>query len=372
MSMKHTQPVRRHALPNFVLLMLLAWVVSGCATPATAPNTSASEATPVIAESTTESTTESTAEAEVSLFPLTITDAVGQEFTFDAPPKIGCDWYGCHEAMADLGIAPTAAGMGVEESTSVFYAPAGPPATLIEDAANPESWAAAGVDLIVTRVPATAENDVLTAAAPIFYLHHPSYGESDQQGYQAYYENLRLLVQLTGQPEAADAAIARFENFLANLRRLATPETAALTVAVLFGGDSYSGLSRENPFCTVLAEVGLGQCPGPEDPEEFWPEVNAEQFLAIDPDWIVYEGFGASYTERTDPVWGQLTAVKEGRVYDAATGGRSYCCSTRGLIHSLQDYVSHILPDAGIPSPGPHLDFDPLTSPLVAAPEGTS
>jgi len=300
-----------------------------------------------------------------ALFPLTITDATGQAFTFDAPPKIGCYWYGCYEALADLGVPVYAGSLAPEEVESVFYSPAGPPVHLITDDSNPESWAAAEIDLFITRVPDSADLDAMRQAAPIFFLHHPSYGPSDQQGYAAYYQNLRLLGALTGQPEAAEAAIARFETVLANLKALSTPETAALSVAVLFGGDSYSGLTRENPFCTVIATVGLGQCPGPEEPEESWPEVNAEQFLAIDPDWIVYEGFGASYTERTDPVWGQLTAVKEGHVYDAAPGGRSYCCSTRGLIHALQDYVSHILPEAGIPTPGAHLTFDPLQSPLV-------
>lgn len=337
---------------SFVLLVLL--LLTACAIP-TPPATTTDDTTAPVA---------STAPTD-SLFPLTITDAAGQEFTFDAPPQIGCYWYGCFEALADLGVPVYAGSLAPEEVESVFYAPAGPPVHLITDDSNPESWAAAEIDLLITRVPDSADLDAMRQAAPIFFLHHPSYGPSDQQGYAAYYQNLRLLGALVGQPEAAETAIARFENVLANLKALATPETKALSVAVLFGGDSYSGLTRENPFCTVIAAVGLGQCPGPDDPEESWPEVNAEQFLAIDPDWIVYEGFGASYTERTDPVWGQLTAVKEGHVYDAAPGGRSYCCSTRGLIHSLQDYVSHILPDAGVPTPGPHLTFDPLQSPLV-------
>jgi len=151
-------------------------------------------------------------------FPLTITDAAGQEFTFDAPPKIGCDWYGCYEAMADLGIPLYAGAMAPEETTTVFYSPAGAPTHLIADSDNPESWAAAEIDLYMTRVPADASQDPIKAVAPIFYLHHPSYGDSTQTGYQAYVENLRILGQLTGQPSAATAAIGRFETVLTTLR----------------------------------------------------------------------------------------------------------------------------------------------------------
>lgn len=300
-------------------------------------------------------------EVEAALFPLTITDAAGQAFTFDAPPKIGCYWYGCIEAFADLGVPFYAGTLGPEELASVFYAPAGPPTHLMADDSNPENWAAAEVDLFVTRVPDSADLDAMRQAAPIFFLHHPSYGPSDQQGYAAYYQNLRLLGALVGQPEAAEAAITRFETVLANLKALSTPKTEALTLAVLFSGEGYPVMTPDNPFCDVVTAAGLGHCVGEGAPTL---EVNAESFLALDPDWIIYAGFGQSYQERSDPVWGQLTAVKEGRVYDAA-GSRYYCCSTRGLINALQDYVSHLLPDAGIPNPGSELDFDPLQSPLV-------
>ena len=333
-------------------IMLIGGIVTACA-PA-APSSVTTDA-PTMA---------SASEA----FPLTITDAAGQEFTFDAPPKIGCDWYGCYEAMADLGIPLYAGAMAPEETTTVFYSPASAPTHLIADSDNPESWAAAEIDLYMTRVPADASQDPIKAVAPIFYLHHPSYGDSTQTGYQAYVENLRILGQLTGQPSAATAAIGRFETVLTTLRALATPATQQQTVAVLFSGDGYRAIAPGNPFCAVLAEVGLGQCVG-EGAASL--EISAEAFLALNPDWIVYQGGDSSYQERTDPVWSQLTAVKADQVFDAA-GNRYYCCSTRGLIHALQDYVSHILPAAGIPNPGPQTAFDPTQSPLVTAATATA
>ncbi|MBI1298527.1 ABC transporter substrate-binding protein [bacterium] len=322
----------------------------------------AAQTLPAPAEPATPAPTESAQPEETSdtIFPLTITDAAGQEFIFDAPPKIGCYWYGCYEALADLGVPVYAGSLAPEELESVFYMPVGPPINLITDDTNPESWAAADIDLFMTRVPDDAYYDAMRQVAPFFFLHHPSYGESDQQGYRSYLENLRILGLLTGQPEAADAAIARFETAMTNLKALSTPELAATTVAMLFEGEGYGITPPDNPFCVALAEVGLGQCVG--EGIESW-EINAEEFLAQNPDWIGYQTWGGSYQDRTDPVWSQLTAVKEGRVFDA--GHRYYCCSARGLIHSFQEYVSHVIPEAGIPVPGPVETFDPLQSPLV-------
>lgn len=342
-----------------VLLSTLMLIVSACAAPAT-PATAPATVAPVAPAADATTATE-------TRFPLTITDAVGQEFTFDAPPKLGCWWAGCTEMLADLGVPAHAASVTEETSQSVFLYPVGLPPQNVADTQNPELWAAAEVDLILMRVPADPAQEPLKAAAPIFYLHHPSYGESAQSGYQAFVENLHLLGQLTARPAEAEAAIARFMTVMDNLRALSTPETAAQTVAVLFQGEEYRMIGPGNPFCVALAEVGLGQCVGEGNASY---ELNAEEFLSLDPDWLVYQFGDGSYADRTDPVWSQLTAVKEGRVYDAKNH-RYYCCSLRGLILALQEFAHYTLPEANIPDPGPWLDFDPLQSPLVQPSEAT-
>ncbi len=135
--------------------------------------------TPTAPSSTSDAPTIATTS---TAFPLTITDAAGQEFTFDALPKIGCWWAGCTEMLADLGIVPHAASYTKENANSVFFYPVGVPAHNIADTQNPELWAAVEVDVILMRVPNDPAHDPLKAAAPIFYLHHPSYGESAQTG----------------------------------------------------------------------------------------------------------------------------------------------------------------------------------------------
>lgn len=294
-------------------------------------------------------------------YPLVITDAVGQVFTFTQAPKIGCWWAGCTEIMADLGVPAHAGNYADNQTGSAFFYPNGLPEQRIQDSSNPEQWANAGVDVILMRVPPTPDQEAVKAAAPIFYLHHPSYGESAQKGYQAFVENLHLVSQLIGNPAAADQAIAQFEAALANLKKIATADTARLKVAVLFNGEGYAAIGPGSPFCVALAEVGLGQCVG-EGAESL--DINAEAFLTMNPDWVVYQIGDQSFKDRTDPVWSQLSAVKAGQVYDAK-GHRYYCCSTRGLIHALQEYTHYVVPTANIPEPGLWLDFDPNKSPLI-------
>lgn len=331
------------------LLGSLLWLAA-CAVPVTPP--AAAPAAPTVPS----------AAEEAALFPLTITDAIGQEFTFDAPPKIGCMFYGCYETLADLGVTPQAslAGNPADRGAN-FYTPGPEPVHLIEDFQNPELWAAAEVELIVVSAPADPANDALAQAAPLFHLYYMA-GDSDAPvGLAAFRKNLELLGQVTGQPAAAAAAIARYEQAVTKLRSLATPETAALQVALLRSREGYQIYGDDNAFCTVIADAGLGHCLSEGD---FVNEISPEELLALDPDWIIYFPRGDSYKDRTDPVWLELSAVKEGRVYNAVSN-RHGCCSVRGLYQPLIEYVNHILPEAGAPELLSTADFDPEHNWLV-------
>lgn len=351
----------RRIVTLFTTLMLFA-LLGACAAPAVPSETTSAEITGE------ETTSDEASDTEDSHFPLTITDALGQELTLEEPPIIGCDWYGCYETFADLGITLHAAAMTSAMLDTDFYSPVGPPDHLIEDLTNPELWAATDMTLMLSRVPDDAYWDTFREMVPVFFLHHPSYGKSGVTGYQSYVENARLLGQLTGETEAADAAIARFETMIDNLRALSTPELAEQTVGFIWSGEGYYSIATDNPVCTLLAETGLGNCMGTGIGRSV--EYNPEEVLALDPDVIIYmlEGESAGHIERTDPIWAELTAVKEGRVFDAI-GTRYMCCSMRGLVHSMQEYVHHVVPKAGIPAPGPEADFDPTMSPLVQGSE---
>jgi hypothetical protein len=85
--------------------------------------------------------------------------------------------------MADLGVVLHAASMTSEMAAQSFYSPVGPPERLIEDLSNPELWAVTEMDVFLSRVPDDPYFDVFREMAPVFFLHHPSYGVSSETGY---------------------------------------------------------------------------------------------------------------------------------------------------------------------------------------------
>lgn len=306
-------------------------------------------------------------------FPLTITDAAGIEHTFDAPvTKIGCRYFGCIESLADMGIVPYAAPAGDEGV--VFLYPDGEPAVAIQDFDNLEEWAAADVDVMVDLVSPFALEDAETLgkAAPVFFLNAP-YEAWDADNYKpgvdAWRDDLRLLGAITGHPELADAALARYDTFVANLAARAPDGAAEQELANLSFTDdgTYSLMDPGSPFCEALRDNALGHCLEVDGwNAESW-EINAEAFLAADPDWIAYTVYDdtQTYADRDDPAWGRLSAVSDGRVFDFS---RTNCCSLRMLTHSLQEYAFHVWgTDGGVPDPGPENDFDPTKSPLATA-----
>ncbi|MEM7143454.1 MAG: ABC transporter substrate-binding protein [Actinomycetota bacterium] len=309
------------------------------------------------------------AEETPSIFPLTITDAIGQEFTFDEPPRIGCLWYGCSETTSEIGAAVAGAGIGEDELNSPFFTFGGNPETRLVDPFNPEEWAAADVDLILNSEQGAGSpaNESVAQAAPIFFLHYATFlGEipdDELGGYDSYVENIRLLAQLTDMPEAADEAIARFDALKASLEALATPETAEQTLAILGAIPGYAMLGPESAFCVLLNETGHGTCVG----EGVGQLLNSEAFLALNPSVIIHSDFGGDQTlesRNDDPIWGLLDAVQNDNVYPSVLS-RYYCCSVSSLVLAMQEFVALVYPETGIDAPVAAASFDPRTSPLV-------
>jgi ABC-type Fe3+-hydroxamate transport system substrate-binding protein len=290
-------------------------------------------------------------------FPLTIEDAAGNKHTFKKPAKVGCLWYGCTEDFADLGIAPEAAGVSASELKSAFLFPVGPPAHRVGDTTSVENWAKTDVDTIVTIVNDNPEFDALEQAAPLFRYHYPI-EPTTVSGIDSLKENLRLLGQITDHADEAEAAVERYDDVIAKIAAAAPPEAADRKIALLYASNDDSYLmpasAHQELLCDGIEEAGLGTCIDSTKTGE----INAEQFLAEDPDWIVYSGEGQSWKERDDSVWKRLTAVKKGQVYD--TDNYVVGESLRILEHALQELGNETLPpDSGVEDPGPFFDYNP-------------
>jgi iron complex transport system substrate-binding protein len=357
----------RQAMRAFAVVGAL---VAGACQPAAAPSPAA-PSSPSPSAAATASPEPSPSEAGV-VFPLEIEDASGATVTFEGPPeRVGCWWLGCLEVMADLGVTPHAAEDALE---GAFFFPAGEPEVGIADTFSVEEWAAADIDLFVADLNGFGDNtEAFAQITQPFYLHTPFYADTEEElrGVDAYVENVRLMGQVLDRTAEADAAIERFESLVAELKERAPEGAPETVVSGLWASNEgqYFLLEANSPFCDVLETNGLATCIDEEG------EINAEAYLAIDPDWIAYIAFGSdSWTARPpDPVWSKLSAVKNEQVYDSNGRGdgatRIFCCSLRGLEHALLEFGHEVWgEEGGIPDPGPAYDYDPSRNPLLTAP----
>ena len=347
------------------LMLLVAACGGGTVASPTAPAASVPPA------STSGATVAPSPSAAVS-YPLELTDAAGEVHRFEEPPaRIGCWWLGCSEVLADLGVRPHAA--GAEISGPLFFPDGTGPVVTISDGNSVEEWAAAEPDVLVGDAWGVGGDnaEAFAQVAPVFHLHTPFYDGHETEtlrGIDAYAENLRIMGKLTLRTAEAEAAIARFEALLADLKEVAPAGAGDTVIALLWASNEgqYFLLEAESPFCDAIEGASLGLCIDEQG------EINAEAFLGIDPDWIAYIAFGEdSWQKRPpDPVWQQLSAVEAGQVYDSNGRGngstRIFCCSLRGLEHALLEYAHEVWGEAaGVPDPGPAYDYDPRDSAVL-------
>lgn len=308
---------------------------------------------------------------EPVVFPLTFTDGGGRERTIDAPyTKVGCLYAGCDEALADLGLVPNATLAGGEDGP--FMRPVGQPAYEIEDEVSPEAWAMTGSDVIIDLAGPIGDDDerALASVAPVIFLNSPYEVWNPDRvtpGIRAWKEDLWLIGQITDHADLAKAAIERFDDFMSGLKALAPADAASTQVANLTADDPgvYSLLDPNSPFCDALSTYELGGCVSIAGWNPSSWVVNSEAFLEADPEWIAYTVYSPdqSYADRDDPVWGRLSAVRSGQVFDFT---RSNCCSLRVLEHALQDYAYNVWgTESGVPDPGPENDYVPADSPVL-------
>ncbi|MEM9519516.1 MAG: ABC transporter substrate-binding protein [Actinomycetota bacterium] len=350
------------------IALVIAFVIAACGTSSpdsTGPDSTSPDSTSL--DSTTSTTTTEAPAPTVPPveFPLTITDALGREHTIDGPARLGCVTSRCREILGGFGVAPAAS----PYEPSDFYFPVGPPEYEVSDVADLEAWSGANIDFAVFGgVPAPPASYALVEQfVTIFYVHTPGQTNTDgMDGIEAAIWNTRALGQLLDMNVEAEAEIARLEQAIATASTFSTPERATRSFVSLANDPGYredgtTSTSEPGSFCTLLIEVGLGECI--ELPTED-REMSAEAFLALDPDLIVMHDGVDSVATRSDPTWQRLSAVQNGTAFDGQGNGYR-TIGVRSMIWTLQEFIHLTVPDSGIDHPGPLDRFDPTTSPLV-------
>lgn len=361
---------RRSVLQALIALLALSLLAAACSDSDddsdADPASTASEPTPSTDEAPAETEapeaptdTEApedteAADEDASIFPLTITDVTGQEFTFDEPPILGSA--GSALAMfADLGVPP-AAGWSGPFNEGVLYA-GGVPEVMLDDGFDVEQWAQTDVDLILLG----AQSAGAPQWQPVVDTYDVFYLNENNAGIQGNRQDLQLLATLLGDPSLADEPIGRFDQLVELMESVAPAE--AITVVPMIYVEGYNVVGEDSPLCVLLAQTGLASCPveGP------FATLNPEGLLSIDPDVIYLFGPpGVPPADRdADPVWSQLSAVQNGRVYGPFSSTSWTGVSYRNLYEPVQVILATEFPESGVEMPTAFdFDYDPADFPF--------
>jgi iron complex transport system substrate-binding protein len=249
-------------------------------------------------------------------YPVTVTDMNGRELTFDEPPqRVVCLLNRCAQELAFLGVAPVAVG------APYTYNVARDPLNFGElaetfgqinqtDGVDVEQIAAYQPDLIIGEV------DLAPAVEEIAPLYSYSWDASVWQNVDNFTTDVRNFGRIFGMETQVDAKI---QDVLDRVEAYAALSPNDRSHLVIFFNDS-TGSSLWIPGDCGLFLSQLSPCANANGGD--WIEGTMETLLSFDPDVLIVEQYSvddeAAMLENlneNDPLWNELTAVKNGTVH---------------------------------------------------------
>jgi iron complex transport system substrate-binding protein len=324
----HTDTLRTYSMSRvyrtilpFLIVTLWLTACGGQTTPSapvestTVPATSAPAPTEASDPSTDNDDTESSTTDTPEGFPLTITDGEGRDLTFEQPPqRIVCLLNRCAQELAFIGVKPVAVGAPYTYNVALdpinFGAEAESFGQINQD---PEiDWEAVASyrpDLII------GETFMADAAAEIAPLYALSFDSSVFATVEGFTQDVRKYGQIFGKSSEVEAkieaVIERAEDYIA----LSPNDKSALVIS--FGDESGSTIWIPADCGLFLKEMVQCGNTGSDD----WIEGSIETLLTLDPTVLIVEDYGVGEGElleqliQNDPLWQELTAVKNDQVH---------------------------------------------------------
>jgi iron complex transport system substrate-binding protein len=164
-------------------------------------------------------------------------------------------------------------------------------------------------------------------------------------------ENFQLYADALGRSPQAKVLLEQYQQRATELKqRLQQRFPQPPVVSIVATGNKQIGAYTQRSFSgSVFQDVGLARPPAQEKPERWAIQVSPEEFASLDGDAIFLieaPGIPNSLTVqafKTDPVFSNLNAVKQGRVYpvnaEVWTAGRSILAANK----ILDDLSQHLL-----------------------------
>ncbi len=291
--------MKRKMLALALAFAMTCGVISSCSS--SAEETTAAETT--TAAATEETTTEETTEAEDSIYPLTYTDAYGNEVTIESEPQ---KIVSVSPALTEIVFALGAEDKLVGRSDYDDY----PEAVFDIQAVGP-------IDLPDTELIASLEPDVVIASSifseeaynAITDLGIPVVIIRDETTLEGMFDVIADVADVIGAHDAGEALVEELSADLAELKANA-PETDA-TVYYCMGYGEYGDYTAGGDTFINDIIVAAGATNAAADVTGW--SYSAEALIEADPDYILVPAWGYDAFLETEP-YSSLTAVQEGRV----------------------------------------------------------
>ncbi|MCK0469861.1 ABC transporter substrate-binding protein [Halalkalibacter sp. APA_J-10(15)] len=246
-------------------------------------------------------------------------DDLGTELTFHLPPeKVGCLTEICVDTLKQLGLTPAAvAGDGItgepefygDEAASIpkiggsFFEP------------NVEDIFVQELDLVI-GLGGVHENirEALGDEIPLYIVSPETYEDS--------IKFIMELGQALDRETEAEQAVQTFEAHLETQMNRVTEKRTAL---IMYGSDTNFGVDTQTSVVgSMIAQIA--HYPWTTDHSDGSAQLSLEEILKEDPDVLFLETFrfgdDAPYLSEqlsSNPVWGELNAVKTDNVYEVRT-----------------------------------------------------
>ncbi|MBX5009608.1 ABC transporter substrate-binding protein [Rhizobium lentis] len=129
------------------------------------------------------------------------------------------------------------------------------------------------------------------------------------------YKEVASLSKLLGKPERGEQLNADFRKHLAEFTAKA-PKDVHPRFLIMWGGATPFAFHTENTSASIVAAIGGDNVPGPKTPGgEFGIDISLETMLEKDPEVIFVYDSGPDRPHESNPIWSQLSAVKNNRVF---------------------------------------------------------
>ncbi|MGN7772340.1 ABC transporter substrate-binding protein [Phyllobacterium sp. 22552] len=202
---------------------------------------------------------------------------------------------------------------------------------------NLELLSEAKPDIIVAMRRYTIGNaEQLQKIAPYVAYNMELLSESDRE--------ISQLAKILGKPERGDELNAAFSQHLAEYSAKA-PKNVHPRFQIMWAGDTPWSFHTENTTASIVAALGGDNIAGSMRPGgPFGVELSLEAMLEKDPEVIFVYDSGPDRPHENNPIWQQLSAVKNGRVFYVA----DHWVETNGPIAReivLREAAHYLYPD---------------------------